>query len=363
MAKQDLVVKLLLDSGAFGNDLREAERKAEKFSQNMKSAGKTAGDFGKEIGLSAGALGKLGGVMTGAAGVIAVVGAFKSIMESSNTTAVQFHSTIAGFKGVLDEFQESIATFDWTNFNKGILEVFKNAKAAKKAMMDAAQSDTAYKFLSSDYKMQLKGYEAEYKAEGTTKERKAEIVAAVDEMLKEWQKTADGTYEQFFGAFLEKMKSEQGLLGLTNDKKGRAIALEWLKTAAKNMTSDRAQMEKDIADWAKHSDTIDSLNSKANWKDWLADRLDPFTKFSGTRADLRKEEQGYRDQHTAEVAKYQELMFKVEAYKLTVEELESQIANLERANQVKAEVDEARLQVQGWATDKSGAPRPGDRSG
>ena len=35
MAKQDLVVKLLLDSGAFGNDVREAERKAKQFSDNI----------------------------------------------------------------------------------------------------------------------------------------------------------------------------------------------------------------------------------------------------------------------------------------------------------------------------------------
>ena len=39
MAKQDLVVKLLLDSGAFGNDLRQAERKAKEFGDKMKSAG------------------------------------------------------------------------------------------------------------------------------------------------------------------------------------------------------------------------------------------------------------------------------------------------------------------------------------
>ena len=361
MAKQDLVVKLLLDSGAFGTDLREAERKAKQFSENMKSAGKTAGDFGKEIGLSAGALGKLGGVMTGAAGVIATVGAFKSIMESTHGTAVQFHSTIAGFKGVLDEFQESIATFDFTNFNNGLLNVFKNAKNAKRAMMDAAQSDVAYKYLSSDYKQQLKGYEAEYKASGTTKERQAEIVALVNEMLDEWEKSALGNSEQFFGAFLEKMKSEQDLLGLENDKDGRALAVEWLKTAAYNMTADRKQMEDDIADWAAKSKEIDSLDSKAEWKKFGAHLLDPFSKFSGTRADLRDEEQGYRDQHTAEVAKYQELMFKVEAYKLSVEDLQTHIANLERANQVRAEVDEARLQVMGW-TGGSGKSSGGGNS-
>ena len=67
MAKQDLVVKLLLDSGAFGNDLRQAERKAQEFSNKMKSAGDTVGSLGKEVGISTGALGKLGG-MLGAGG-------------------------------------------------------------------------------------------------------------------------------------------------------------------------------------------------------------------------------------------------------------------------------------------------------
>lgn len=98
MAKQDLVVKLLLDSGAFGNDLRQAERKAQEFSNKMKDAGKTAGDFGKEIGLSAGALGKLGGMLTGAGAVVAAVGAFKSIMESSHDSAKKFQGVIGGLK-------------------------------------------------------------------------------------------------------------------------------------------------------------------------------------------------------------------------------------------------------------------------
>ena len=58
MAKNDLVVKLLLDSGAFGNDLRTAERKAQEFGNKMKDAGKTAGDLGKELNITTGAIGK-----------------------------------------------------------------------------------------------------------------------------------------------------------------------------------------------------------------------------------------------------------------------------------------------------------------
>ena len=133
MAKQDLVVKLLLDSGAFGNDLRTAERKAQQFSNSIQSAGQTAGALGKEVGLTTGALGKLGGVLTGAGAVVAAVGAFKSVMESTNESSKKFHSTIAGFEGVLTAFQRSLASGDWSTWTNGIYGVAKAAKEAKKA--------------------------------------------------------------------------------------------------------------------------------------------------------------------------------------------------------------------------------------
>ena len=130
MAKQDLVVKLMLDSGAFGNDLRTAERKAQEFSNKIQSAGKTAGDLGKELNITTGAIGKLGGALTGAGAVVAAFGAFKSVMESTHETSKKFHGTLDGISGVFKEIQESLATMDFTKWNNAasIFQSYKNAR-------------------------------------------------------------------------------------------------------------------------------------------------------------------------------------------------------------------------------------------
>lgn len=191
MAKQDLVVKLLLDSGAFGNDLREAERKAKNFSDNMKNAGKTAGDFGKEIGFSAGAIGKMGTALLGAGGVVAAIGAFKSVMMSTQGTASKFQSTIAGFEGVLTSFQQSLANMDFTNFTNGIATVAQSFRDAKLAEIESAFSSSVYSSFFREHMKNIKTYANEYNNEKTTDEQrknlKTKALAEVGLMREEFK--------------------------------------------------------------------------------------------------------------------------------------------------------------------------------
>lgn len=191
MAKQDLVVKLLLDSGAFGNDLRTAERKAQEFSNNMKNAGKTAGDFGKEIGLSAGAIGKMGTALLGTGGVVAAVGAFKSVMMSTQGTAAKFQSTIAGFEGVLTSFQQALANMDFTNFTNGIAAVGQSFRDAKLAEIESAFSSSVYGSFFREHMKNIKTYANEYNNEKTTDEQrkklKSQALAEVGLMREEFK--------------------------------------------------------------------------------------------------------------------------------------------------------------------------------
>ena len=206
MAKQDLVVKLMLDSGAFGNDLRQAERRAKDFSDNMRSAGKTAGDFGNEIGISAGALGKLGGVLSGAAGVVALVGAFKSVMESTHSSAKTFKSTIAGFEGVMETFQRSIANFDFTTFNKGMDEIFKRYKEWKKLQMEAAIANVAYDALFTRDINTFKDLELKFKGAKTQSVRdsvRKEVRALLDEMRGNTQNYTDIVNDAFIASVIK----------------------------------------------------------------------------------------------------------------------------------------------------------------
>ena len=150
MAKQDLVVKLLLDSGAFGNDLRQAERKAKEFKDNMSKAGSTVGDIGKTIGGSLGGVTKvLGGIAAGAGVAVTAFQGFKSVMNSTNETAKIFNGTIAGFENVLDTFQRSLAKMDFSGFINGIDEVYARGKRWKELQMDVNLATVAYNFLNT----------------------------------------------------------------------------------------------------------------------------------------------------------------------------------------------------------------------
>ena len=209
MAKQDLVVKLLLDSGAFGNDLRQAERRAKEFGDKMKSAGDTVGSLGKEVGISTGALGKLGTMLGAGGAVVAAVGAFKSVMESTSGTAVQFQSTIAGFQGVLDTFQTSLATFDFSNFNDGLLTVFRNAKNVKQAIANMNFGSIAYDYLTGGYKADLKKYKSEFTSTETTEERREEIATLTNETLKDWGASLKKQKTNIITAFRAKMKNKE----------------------------------------------------------------------------------------------------------------------------------------------------------
>ena len=189
MAKQDLVVKLLLDSGAFGNDLRTAERKAQQFSNNMQNAGKTAGDLGRELNLTTGALGKLGGMLTGAGAVVASFGAFKSVMESTHETSKKFHGALDGISGVFKEIQESLAKMDFDKWNN-MMTIYQSYKNASISNADLGISQISYDMLNADNMKEVKKLMADFSAATTTDAKqkiKNEMLGILDTMLGQFE--------------------------------------------------------------------------------------------------------------------------------------------------------------------------------
>lgn len=349
MAKQDLVVKLLLDSGAFGNDLRTAERRAQQFSNNIQNAGKTAGNLGKELNLATGALGKLGGALTGAGAVVAAVGAFKSIMESSYTTAREFHGVIGGFQGVLSEFQEALATFDFSNFNNGLLSVFRNAKDAKQAMMDVSKVNIGYSYLSSGYKKDLKGLESEYRDANTTDARRQEISVLAQSALGEWETTAKNAAASMLNSFLTTMKSEQSNLNRPYMERNAKRLLD----EALTRFTDTDVRQGDLDKWkgienqlAELTRTKTKYNRRAdNWRGLGA---------GNKAADAQQIADKAQADIDALYAANQDLMFYIESYKFSEEELQRQISNLTRSNEIQTEVSEYKNTVAGWTAGGKG---------
>ena len=384
MAKQDLVVKLLLDSGAFGNDLRQAERKAQDFSNKMKSAGNSASAFGKEIGLSAGALGKLGGVLSGAGGVIAAVSAFKSVMMSSHDSAKKFQGVIGGFSGVLDSLQYSFSTFDFTNFNKGLKQVYENAKQAKQAIMDAQLSSIAYNVIDKDTRLKLKQYESEYKDTKTTPERREELIQLRDDLLNRAGETAAQHAENLYESILKQLIGKNSNIGdLEGDieKTKQLIPFEELRRIMLDASMDiifdadealkekwaeiQAQMTKlDIsADSSASASEAYMYNAPPKWLEflpWVKKSREKWKQFQGqSDADAKKA----RAEWEKLVMEYQELMIKNVLFTIGEEPLSKLTSDMETALDTQTAVQDLILQGMGWSAPSTGGSTGGSTSG
>lgn len=358
MAKQDLVVKLLLDSGAFGQDIREAERKAKDFSDNIKDAGKTAGDFGKEVGLSAGALGKLGGVLTGAGAVVAAVGAFKSVMESTNATSIKFNSTIAGFEGVLNTFQQSLATFDFTTWLNGMDEVFERHKEWKKLQMELELNDIATNALLSRDEAKIKELEVRFKNATTEAEKtkyKNEALAVIEQMRGYADNFAGAVNAEFLAAVqaLDPGKLNKGSISVK-----RAEELLWQALEKYNFgtyTTDTAaydKVAKQIADLTASIDSAQTSQYNASLAIGQGGNVDFYTSEIERLQYVVSRDTAARQKIIDE---NQELFFINAIYKMVAEQLNTEVNNMLNAVAQGKKADDLFTTVDEWNTKISGS--------
>ena len=156
----NLVVQLLLKTGTFSTDLKQAGGQVQSFKSGCQSAGKSLDAFGKAIGINIGSIAKLGGA-AGAA-VVAFNG-FKSVMMSTQTTADAFDGAIAGAKGVVEAFKVSLATADFSTFQNGLWGVFDAAKAARDAIDALNDAQWGYSMISSKNRRGFTEAQTQYK--------------------------------------------------------------------------------------------------------------------------------------------------------------------------------------------------------
>lgn len=141
----NLVVQLLLKTGAFSSDLKTARGQIQNFQKGCSTAGKSLSSFGSAIGINIGSIAKFGGVV----GAATLAGKeFKNILDSSQTTADALEGAIAGCKGVVDGFRTSIASMDFSSFKNGLWDVYEAAKAVQNAIDQLGNTQIAYDYKS-----------------------------------------------------------------------------------------------------------------------------------------------------------------------------------------------------------------------
>lgn len=236
----NLVVQLLLKTGTFSTDLKQARGQVQNFQKGCQSAGKSVTAFGNALGVNLGALTKLGG----AVGVAVLAGKeLKAIFDSNQTSADAFQGVMAGCTGVLQTFNQAIATADFSYFRDGLWSVYDAAKAARDALDDLNDASLAYGYLSKKNQTSFQEAYNVYKDPQATQAMKNAAKAQMKEAVDAQFEYASTYGKKQMNAYVTQVVKEAGKANIsTNDitnaqfQKAMEIKL--------GMAGDTAQIEK-----------------------------------------------------------------------------------------------------------------------
>lgn len=191
MAASNLVVKLLLDSGAFDKNIKTAKASIEGFEKVGKNVIGMLGKF-------AGAL----GVATTASAAI------KEIMNSTKDSSIALASHIEIATSTYNNFMQAISTGDFSYAYKGWDELIKKAKSYKTAMLEAEYAHMSYQIAIANVDVGIK--EAMQKSKDIT---------LSDEERREWGKIANKRVD-------EAMSLTDGVNKAIEEAFGQSVAKE-----------------------------------------------------------------------------------------------------------------------------------------
>ena len=204
----NLVVQLLLKTGAFSNDLKTARGQIQNFQKGCSTTGKAVSGFSQSLGINIGSLAKFGSTV----GAAALAGKeFKNILESSQTTTDSLEGAIAGCKGVVDSFRTSIATMDFSSFKNGLWDVFEAAKAVQNAIDQLGNTQIAYDYKSKQNQTKFQEAYNMFKDPASTQQMKEDakkqMKEAVDAQFTYASNYSNALYKSYVAQVVKKAGS------------------------------------------------------------------------------------------------------------------------------------------------------------
>ena len=204
----NLVVQLLLKTGAFSDDLKTARGQIQNFQKGCSTAGKAVSGFSQALGINIGGIAKFGGVV----GIAVAAGKeFKNILESSQTTADSLEGAIAGCKGVIDSFRTYIATMDFSSFRNGLRDVFEAAKEVQNAIDQLGNTQIAYDYKSKQNQTKFQEAYNMFKDPASTQQMKEDakkqMKEAVDAQFTYASNYSNALYKSYVAQVVKKAGS------------------------------------------------------------------------------------------------------------------------------------------------------------
>ena len=267
MAKNsDIVARLRLNADDYNAKLE----KAKQSTRNFGKSGSTA------MGGLLDSFKKLLPAITAAA---AAQQSFQRIIGSSQTIGDAYTRTIEAAKASVDEFFYALGSGDFSGFNRGLMEVIRNAKEAATALDQLSNTQMAYDFMTSENMATFRNALTIAKDKGKGMGERQEALGVAEGVLKTMEEHTDNLMNQVVGTISKVVASKSNVLGAED------ISIEDLKRIISVDLAGNPALERE--------------KLAARYKEYLrrtAEEVDPYSnEFSYTQAWSQGGQQAVRN--------------------------------------------------------------------
>ena len=249
----NLVVTLLLKTGAFSTDIKKAGAQVKQFQQGCSTAGKSLDAFGKAIGIDVGMLTKFGG----AVGIAVAAGkGLKAVIDSNQTSADAFQAAMYSAKSAVGELAYAIGTFDFSNFQDGLSGLISRAREAAGAIDQLGDTLRAYSLKEAKARAAIATARKVQRDKNATKEEKEAAVQAAKDAVEAARDGAEMAVNDYVDTMVATLREKSVQISREGAMNYMDEALEINATAGREAAKARAE-----EDWNAYQKKLNDLQS------------------------------------------------------------------------------------------------------
>lgn len=147
MAKKgDLLVTIKGDASQFNKTIESSTNQVRKFNSSANRAGSSVGGFSAGMGKLVGIFGRVAGPLGIA---ITAISTLNKAMNATETSSDFFANNIAAAGDSVTQFFVALQTGDFSNFDKGLTDIYKRAKDAREALDQLGNTAKSLQFIKA----------------------------------------------------------------------------------------------------------------------------------------------------------------------------------------------------------------------
>ena len=256
----NLVVQLLLKTGTFSNDLKTAKGQIQNFQKGCQIAGNSLSEFGSALGINVGALTKLGGAI----GAASLAGkGFKEIIDSNQTSSDTFQGILYSLKTAAGELAYALGTFDFSNFNNGLLDMISRGREAANAIDQLGNTLMSYNIVRAKAELRIsKAKSVIRNPKSTPAERKA-AEKEMESAMSDLESSTGVLVDDYKNTIISEVRAKG--LELSGDD-SLSIIDKWLEMDAKVGREKAKSVAKE--GWDAYLSELQKLNNKEEYLVW-----------------------------------------------------------------------------------------------